>query len=345
MIIINGSEGEGGGQILRSSLALSLVTGKPFRIVDIRGRRRRPGLRHQHLAAVRAAQAVSSADVEGAALGSMALSFRPGPVRSGDYAFAVATAGSTTLIAQTLIPALMLAGGASRVTLQGGTHNPMSPPYEFLARAYLPLLRRMGAGIHATLSRRGFAPAGGGRFDLHVEPVGALAPIHLTTRGPLIRAECESIVARLPMHIARRELRVVRDAFGWPEEDLQAREDSESPGPGNVLIVTLTFGAATEVFTGFGEPGVPAETVAERTVREVESYLSLDVAVGPHLADQLLVPLAVAGGGSFTTAAPTLHTRTNLQVIRQFVPVPITTRETAPGAWLIEVGAGRERRP
>ncbi len=338
MIIVNGSEGEGGGQILRSALSLSLVTGKAFRIVDIRGKRPRPGLRHQHVTAVRAAQAVSSAAVEGDAVGSRDLSFRPGVVSAGTYAFDIGTAGSTTLVAQTLIPALMLAESPSQLTLEGGTHNPMSPPFEFFARAYLPLLRRTGVDIRAKLARMGFFPAGGGRIELDITPASSLKPLALTERGALLRAQAEAVVARLPLHIAQRELRVLAEAFGWTEASLHAREERDSQGPGNVLTITLTFEQLTEVFTSFGERGVPAETVASNAVRAAKAYLDSGAAIGPHLADQLLVPMTLAGSGRFSTVAPTAHTLTNLRVIEKFVATPLRVREQPPGLWLVEVG-------
>src|SRR5271154_16708 len=187
MIHIDGSSGEGGGQILRSSLSLSLVTGTPFRIENIRAKRERGGLLRQHLTAVLAASEISSAQVEGATLGSKTLTFAPGMIRPGTYHFAVGTAGSGTLVLQTILPALMTASAASQLTIEGGTHNMHAPPFDFLQRTFLPIVNRLGPKITATLSRYGFYPAGGGCFSATIEPCERLAPIHLLARGEITR--------------------------------------------------------------------------------------------------------------------------------------------------------------
>lgn len=339
MIVIDGSMGEGGGQVLRTTLALSLVTGSPVRIVGIRRNRLRPGLRPQHLTAVAAAQEISSAEVDGAEIGSAKLTFAPQRLRSGTYSFAIGTAGSTTLVAQTLIPALMLAEGPSHLTLEGGTHNPMSPSFESFARAYLPMLRAMRVRARATLQRAGYFPAGGGRIHVDITPPAVPMPLHIDVRGQLRRGQAEAVVAHLPLRIARRELDVVARSLGWVDADLQARSDSASLGPGNVLTITLTFDHLTEVFAGFGQRGIPAETVAQRTVDEVTSYLDSGGAVGPYLADQLLLPMALLGGGRFTTVAPTAHTLTNAQVIERFLDTSISADKRDDGMWVVKVAA------
>jgi RNA 3'-terminal phosphate cyclase (ATP) len=169
VIHINGSHGEGGGQIVRSSLALSLVTGRPFTIENLRGRREKPGLARQHLTAVRAAAQIGAAEIEGDEVGSRSITFRPTKLQAGDHTFSIGTAGSATLVLQTVLPALLIADGPSRITLEGGTHNHRAPSYEFLANAYLPLVNQMGARVSAELQRRGFYPAGGGRFIVIVD--------------------------------------------------------------------------------------------------------------------------------------------------------------------------------
>ncbi len=188
MITIDGSQGEGGGQVLRTSLGLSLVTGKAFRIEKIRAGREKPGLLRQHLTAVRAAAQVGGAKVSGDEIGSRTLAFEPEQVRGGEYEFAVGTAGSATLVLQTVLPALIVAGGPSRLTLKGGTHNPWSPPFDFLQKAFLPLLERMGAKVTAELIRPGFYPAGGGEFTVEIQPVpgGRLQPLDLLERGETV---------------------------------------------------------------------------------------------------------------------------------------------------------------
>ncbi len=337
MIAIDGSQGEGGGQVLRTALSLSMVTGKPFRMFNIRARRRRPGLRRQHLTAVRAAQAISSADVEGVGMGAAEITFCPIAIRAGDYTFDVGTAGSTTLIAQTLVMPLILANAPSHIILGGGTHNPMSPPFDFLESAYLPLLGRMGASIQAVLITPGFYPAGGGRLELTIVPTAHLSAIDLSSRGKLLDKEANAIVSHLPLSIADRELAVIEEVLAWPKRVLHAREETRSKGPGNVLIVTLTFEQLTEVFAGFGQRGVRAEKVASTVVKRVSDYLASSAAVGIHLADQLLIPIALAGSGRFTTLSPSQHTMTNIQIIEAFLPVKFQVEQSRRNLWSIEV--------
>lgn len=326
MITIDGSAGEGGGQVLRSALALSLVTGMPFRVERIRAKRPKPGLQRQHLTAVSAAAALAGARVAGAAPGSPALEFAPGPVRAGSYRFATGSAGSATLVAQTLFPALLAAGAPSELVVEGGTHNPFAPPFEFLDRVYLRALRAMGARVEAALERHGFFPAGGGRIRARVEP-SRLAPIDLLERGAPRRREARAIVARLPRTIAERELAVVERELGWADDERAVVETGDSSGPGNALVLEAEFERASEVACAFGERGVPAETVAAKAVAGMRRYLDAGVPVGEHLADQLLIPLAIAGGGRFRTLPPTGHTRTNAEVIERFLPVAFAFRE------------------
>ena len=345
MLLIDGAQGEGGGQILRTALALSLVTGMPFRLERIRAGRERPGLLRQHLTAVTAATEVGGAETEGAALGSTALLFRPGKVRAGAYRFAVGTAGSTGLVLQTVLPPLLLAAGPSTLVLEGGTHNPYAPPFDFLERAFLPLLARMGPRVSVTLDRPGFYPAGGGQLTATIEPVRALAPLTLLERGETRRRHARAMVANLSRRIATRELSMVQDKLGWTDGELETVSlgPDATRGPGNVLLLELESAHVTEVFTGFGEAGVRAETVAERATEAVREYLAAQAPVGPYLADQLLVPLALAGRGTFRTAPLTRHATTNIDVIRQFLDVPVTVtrapEETSP-AVTVEVGAG-----
>jgi RNA 3'-terminal phosphate cyclase (ATP) len=333
MLVIDGSAGEGGGQILRSALTLSLVTGTPFRMDHIRAGRPRPGLMRQHLTAVEAAVAVGGAEVDGAAVGSASLFFRPGRVRAGDYRFSVGTAGSTTLVLQTVLPALATAPAPSTVQLEGGTHNPASPPFDFLVKAYLPLLRRMGPQVEATLERPGFYPAGGGRLRVTIAPARKLEALTLDERGPIRARRARAVVANLPRVIAERELARLALCLGWESSAFSTVELKDSAGPGNVLLVEIEAEHVTEVFTAFGEKAVRAETVADRAAEQVSEYLASDVPVGRHLADQLLLLLALAGGGSFRTLAPSLHARTQLAVTEQFLGPVIRGAEQARGCW------------
>jgi RNA 3'-terminal phosphate cyclase (ATP) len=338
MLKIDGSAGEGGGQILRTSLALSALTGQPFAIENIRAKRKKPGLLRQHLTAVRAAARVSHAQVEGDALGSLALTFRPGPVVPGVYEFAIGTAGSATLVLQTVLPALLTAAGPSRLTIEGGTHNPLAPPFDFLERAFLPLVNRMGPKVTARLERWGFFPAGGGRVAVEIEPAPALAPLTLVDPPAIRRKGARAVVANLPPTVAERELQVVHEGLGVSRRDLTAVTLDGVRGRGNVLSLEIESAFHCEVFTGFGQAGVSSEVVASEAVREARAYLAAGQPVGEYLADQLLVPLAMSGGGAFRTGPPSRHTLTNVDVVRRFLPVPLACREFADRAWEIRIG-------
>jgi RNA 3'-terminal phosphate cyclase (ATP) len=323
MLTIDGSLGEGGGQILRSALALSVCLQRPFRIVNIRARRPNPGLRPQHLAAVRAAAETSSAHVEGASIGAKMLTFEPGDINAGEHRFAIGTAGSAMLVLQTVLPALLTASAASDLRLEGGTHNPRAPTFECLARAYLPLIGRMGPRIAIELERAGFEPAGGGVVHVRIEPAPRLGPLHLETRGALLRVAAEVLLSKLPAHIAEREAAALASELDIEAGSVRVRSIEDSPGPGNVVSVFVESEHVTEVFAEFGRRGVPAERVAQHASRAAKRYLASDAPVGVHLADQLLLPLALAGGGSFVTLPPSAHTRTNIDVIQAFLPVTI----------------------
>ena len=336
MLTIDRSLGEGGGQILRTALALSLITGTPLRIEKIRGRRRNPGLLSQHLTAVQAAAAVGHAEVEGAALRANEIVFRPGSVRPGEYRFSVGTAGSACLVLLTILPALLVAAEPSLLTMEGGTHNPAAPPFDFLDRVFFPLLARMGFRVRGSLERPGFYPAGGGRFTVHVEPALRRAPLTLLERGRTRRRRAQAAVARLARHIAERELAVVGRQLGWSAGELEVVGIEESAGPGNVVMLEIESEHVTELFTGFGKVKVRAEMVAERAVQEARGYLAADVPVGRHLADQLLLPLALAGGGSFRTLPLSAHSTTNIDVLQRFLDVKITTAVTG-GAMRLEM--------
>lgn len=324
MITIDGSTGEGGGQILRTALGLSLVTGKPFSIFNIRAGRKKPGLMRQHLTAVNAAAEIGGAAVTGNTPGSQAFTFEPGPVRPGSYHFSIGSAGSCTLVLQTILPALMTADGPSNIVLEGGTHNPLAPPFDFIQRAFLPVIGKLGPEVTAVLEKHGFYPAGGGKFRVSVIPSKKLARIDLKDRGPVEKKHALAVVANLPLSIARRELEVVREKLGLSEGCLEALEVKNAAGPGNVLSIMVESGHITEVFTTFGEKGVSSERVAKACIKEAREYISSTAAAGRYLADQLLIPMAMAGGGSFSTLSPSGHTLTNIGIIKRFLDVDIT---------------------
>jgi len=332
MIRIDGSSGEGGGQILRSSLSLSLATGKPFRIENIRAKRERPGLLRQHLTAVLAASEIGGGEVEGAALGSKTLTFIPGIVRPGKHRFVIGTAGSSTLVFQTILPALMMASGSSNITIEGGTHNQAAPPFDFLEKCFLPVINRLGPRVSVNLERYGFYPAGGGCFTATVEPCEHLSPTDLTERGEITHRSVLAIVANLSPAIARREIETVVHSLNWEKECMQLVETRNSVGPGNVVLIEVgTSAGMTELFCGFGRLGASAEAV-----KEARAYIASEAAVGEHLADQLLLPLALAGGGVFTASKLNRHARTNMDVVSTFLPVRFEIHEES-GRTRVEV--------
>jgi RNA 3'-terminal phosphate cyclase (ATP) len=357
-IVIDGAHGEGGGQILRSSLALSLVTQRPIRIVNIRAGRSRPGLARQHLTAVTAATDISRAQVTGAAIGSRELIFSPGPVSCGEYTFRVGTAGSTTLVLQTVLPALLLASGPSTLILEGGTHNPWAPPFDFLAAAYLPLINRMGPQVAVELERPGFYPAGGGRFRVQITPATHLAGFDLLERGDITSRQARVMIARLPLHIAQRELDTIRRRLDWSTEECTVEEVS-SLGPGNVILIRLDSAQITELFCSFGREGVKAEIVAQEAVKEVRDYLKANVPVGPYLADQLLLPLGISAwksppaepnvpqraagfqrGGTFRTESLTGHSTTHAELLRQFLGISVEIAPETAHTCRVQIGPG-----
>ena len=337
MISIDGSLGEGGGQVLRTAIALAMCSQQAVHIVNIRAKRSKPGLMRQHLTAVQAAAQICNGHIEGAAIGSGEVTFHPGQVQAGAYTFSVGTAGSTSLVFQTVLPALMLATGPSVLNLEGGTHNPFAPPFDFIQLAFLPMLQRMGVRCETQLERPGFYPAGGGRWSVHIRPVSQVQPLHLSERGVLLEHEAVAVCAGIPGHVAERELRTVGRLLDWGQDCLKHRQLAKEYGPGNCLNLILRYENVTEVFTEFGQVGVRAEKVAQRCVRRAQRYLAAPVAVAEHLADQLLLPLALAGGGEFTSLAPTQHTTTHIEVIQQFLPVRIVTEQVGERGWRFQV--------
>jgi RNA 3'-terminal phosphate cyclase (ATP) len=334
MITIDGSEGEGGGQVIRNALALSLVTGQPFRITDIRGKREKPGLMRQHLTAVEAACAIGQAECEGAAIGASELIFRPGTVRAGDYRFAVGTAGSTGLVLQTVLMPLVLADGPSRLVLEGGTHNMAAPPFEFIERVFLPLLDRMGPRVTARLARHGFYPRGGGRIEVEIAPA-PLVPVELLERGGPTHVSATALFAALPFDVADRELATARKFLDWPDEAFAVRQLPEQVGPGNALLLEAGFDHVTEIVTGFGRLGTSAQSLAKTAAQRMAGFLASEAFAGPYLADQLLLPLALAGDGAFTTVKPTQHSRTAADIIALFTGRRFTFAPQANGTHLV----------
>ncbi|MFN6108958.1 MAG: RNA 3'-terminal phosphate cyclase [Planctomycetota bacterium] len=343
---IDGSRGEGGGQILRSSLTLSLVTGRPIRLLQIRAGRERPGLQPQHLMAVEAAARVGNAAVSGATLGSRELEFRPQAVVGGVYDFQIRTAGSATLVLQTVLPALSLAREASRVIVSGGTHNPFAPPCDFLQSVYLPLFNRLGPEVTLRLERHGFYPAGGGRIVAEIKPSPVLRGFDLLERGEVGEQEVRAIVSRLPLEIAQREVATALAELNWPARSGRV-EEVGSNGPGNVVWARLVAAGCSELLTEFGKRGLRAEQVARRLAASVREYLAHDAPVGEHLADQWLLPLGLAvwqsGQSHVYRAAPlSLHATTHLEILELFLGVTGEVEPSADGSTVtVRLRAGK----
>lgn len=335
MLVLDGSRGEGGGQILRTALALSTLTGKPFRIQAIRAKRKKPGLLRQHLTCVNAAAAICGAEVRDAELGSQQLTFVPGKLRHGDYSFAIGTAGSTTLVLQTLFFGLLNAEGASSVVIEGGTHNPLAPPFDFLEHAFIPLMARMGAQANVELVRPGFHPAGGGSIRARFQGKAAWLPLDLTRPHHVSSIRAVATVSSLSREIAARELAVIADGLSLTPEALSIAQ-LKGGGPGNIVSVFVENDLCTEVFTAVGERGVSAEDVAKQVVTEVKEYLAAEVPVGRYLADQLLMPMALAGGGAFRTLSLSEHAVTQIATLKHFLELGVSVREQGP-ATTVEV--------
>jgi RNA 3'-terminal phosphate cyclase (ATP) len=352
MLTIDGSYGEGGGQVLRTSLALSAITGQPMRIEKIRAGRRKPGLRPQHLTGVRAAAKICDAQVEGAGLNAQALTFLPRSApRAGSYNFDVAqaakggSAGSVALILQAVLLPLALAEGTSRLTLRGGTHVAWSPPFDYAKRVYLPTLARMGIRAKVNIRKWGWYPIGGGEVNATVEgpAASALTGLDLRDRGALLRVRGLSASSNLPKHIRTRQERAALQALRSNGINVRFQVvDAPSKGQGTVVFLWADFENTTAGFTSLGERGKPAERVAEEAANELLDFLHGEAALDRYLADQMVLPMALARSPSqFTTERVTEHLLTNAWVVNQFLPGRVVVEGQAgqPGTCRISSGA------
>jgi RNA 3'-terminal phosphate cyclase (ATP) len=341
MIDLDGSLGEGGGQILRTSLALSLLTGRPFRLFNIRAGRAKPGLQPQHLMSVRAAAATGQAKMRGASRDSTDLVFEPGSVSAGRYHFAIGTAGATGLVLQTVYLPLALRGaGPSELVLEGGTHVSSSPCFHFLDTTWRAYMEMLGIHIRLRLTRPGFYPPGGGRVDVTMQPCAKLKSLKLLVRGAPKSVTGVSAVAGLPEEIARRQAHRATNRLKEPGLRVNIREECWPGGPGTVLTLTLDTHLVPTMFFGLGARGKRAERVADEAVDQVLSYLAASpAALDPHSADQIVLPLAIAEGPSeFTVTEVSSHLLTNIAVIRRFIERDITCEgdEGQPG--IVQIG-------
>jgi len=321
-VFIDGSTGEGGGQILRTSLALACITGKSLHIDNIRAARRNPGLAKQHLSCVRAVCQICGGQCRGAALKSSVLDFQPGPVQSGDFHFDIGSAGSASLVIQTVLPALFLADKPSTVTVTGGTHNPMAPPFDFLNETFLPAIAAAGFRGNCKLIKHGFYPAGGGKITFDVQPwqksTDRIIDLYKPAEEPQIHARIYT--AKLPLHIAQRQRKLLLQS-GLNIRNVERIEVTDSDGPGNCVMLRLFSGERTTVFTAFGMRGKRSEEVISEVVGLAENFLASGAVVNRFLADQLLIYMAMAKAGSYTTNELSSHLQTNIEVIKKFLPV------------------------
>jgi RNA 3'-terminal phosphate cyclase (ATP) len=321
-IFIDGSEGEGGGQILRTSLTLSCTTGKHLHIENIRAARRNPGLAKQHLMCVQAASKICNGQAQGGTKGSQVLDFQPGHIRSGDYHLDIGSAGSTSLVIQTILPALFLADKPSTVTVAGGTHNPMAPPFDFLNETFLPAIATAGFRGNCKLIKHGFFPAGGGKISFNIQPWRKQPDqiIDLCVPNNELQVHVRIYIAKLPERVAQRQLKLLLRS-GLNIQNIEHIEAKDSNGPGNCVMVRLCSEKRTTVFTAFGMRGKPSEKVISEVVGLANAFLASNAAVDRFLADQLLIYMALAKVGSFTTNELSSHLQTNMKVIKKFLPV------------------------
>ncbi len=339
MIEIDGSHGEGGGQILRTSLSLSAVLRRPFRIKNVRRARSKPGLRPQHLAAVHALTEITGASVSGDGLGSTRLQFEPGAIRTGRFAFEITTAGSLSLLLQAVLPPLVFAQGPSQIALTGGTHVPFSPTYHYLAEIFCPFLRRLGIVVSMDLQHYGFYPRGGGRVSVTVAPGAILQPIHLTETGALRSIRGLSAVANLPMHIAARQRQACLQnlARHGYSADLESKA-VEAPGPGSFLFLKIERNTGMAGFSALGARRKRAEAVGMEAAEQAIAHLATGACLDPHLADQIVPYLAMAPGTSlFTTSRISEHLLTNLWTTQRFVDLAYTVNGRQGGPGTIEI--------
>lgn len=345
-IRIDGRYGEGGGQILRTSLALASLLGKPLEMHHIRGGRKKPGLGPQHLMAVKAMASITDGKVKGDEPGSMDLFFEPGEINPGSYIFNVGTAGSTSLVLQTMIPALLFGKGVSRVLITGGTHVPWSPCFHYLKGVFAPAVERMGNDLTLDIERWGWYPKGGGKINAGISPLFKLRPTERAMRGELKEIRVLSAVSNLPVSIGERQRdqvirRFNREGLRTPRVEIV---NAPSQGTGTLVFLVCRFEGGTAGFSSLGQKGKRAEEVADDACSELFQFLASDAAVDEHLADQLVLYMALAKGhSSMITKRLTTHLKTNIWVVEQFLPVTFQADEIKGIVSVEGVGFGPAR--
>lgn len=329
-VLIDGSTGEGGGQILRTSLALSCITGKSLHIENIRAARRNPGLAKQHLSCVQAACQICDGQCHGTTLGSRVLDFQPGQVQGGDFCFDIGSAGSASLVIQTVLPALFLANKPSTVTVTGGTHNPLAPPFDFLCETFLPAIATSGFRGNCELIKHGFFPAGGGKITFAIRPrqknTHQIINLCEPDKEPQIHARIYT--AQLAAHIAQRQQKLLRQSK-LEFQNFEHIEVTDSDGPGNCVMIRVCNGSRTTVLTAFGMRGKPSQKVISEVVSLAKDFLASGAAVDRFLADQLLIYMAMSQAGCCTTNELSSHLVTNMEVIKKFLDVNFCVEHSA----------------
>ncbi len=326
---IDGSMGEGGGQILRYSLALSAVLLKPVHIYNIRAKRSNPGLRPQHLTGVRALATITSARVRGASVGSMEVWFEPRVRRGGYYRFDIGTAGSVTLVIQAILPALLFADRDSVVEITGGTDVRWSPPIDYMRYVFLEHLRRFGVEASIELKRRGHYPRGGGHVVLRVKRLnGSLKPVDLVERGVVREIRGRSHCVRLPSHVAVRQARsavevVFRELGVKPVVELEYYRSGQDPhlGPGSGIVLWALTEYSVLGADSLSERGKPAERVGEEAGLKLVEELRSGMAFDSHMGDMVVPYISLASGFSRVgVSRVTMHTVTAVMVTEKFLP-------------------------
>lgn len=320
-IEIDGSLGEGGGQILRTALSLSCITGHSLKLFNIRKGRKRPGLMPQHVTCVSAAASICHAGVSGNEKGSSELTFVPDRIMPGDYTFDIQTAGSCSLVFQTLLPPLILSGKTSDITIKGGTHVPFSPTYDYISDVFLPMLSRIGIKTESSIERYGFYPKGGGEVSFRIHPAATIKGMQFTSRGALLSVHGHSGVSNLPLSIAERQKMSVMQEMPLSDVDFRVIE-VPSYGQGTFVFLKGEYENSFAGFSALGERGKPAETVGREAAEQFIAFHNSSACLDPYLADQMVLYLSLAKeDSSFTTSRITQHLITNLLVIEKFLNI------------------------
>lgn len=338
VVTIDGAKGEGGGQVLRTSLSLSMITGKPFKIVNIRANRKKPGLLRQHYTAVKAAASICNAKVKGFEIGAKEIIFIPGEIKPGKYHFKIGSAGSTILVAQTILLPLALSSSRSTVVIEGGTHNKQAPTFDFFNESYLQVLRKVGINVDAKIIQHGFYPAGGGKIEITIRPIQKFKKINLSSKEGEVSIFSECIAFNINNDIAESQLEFVKNKLSLREGDVDINSIPDGDGFANILSLKIKYRNICEVVAAFGERGKHRNIVAESACEQALEFMKSSSAVGTYLADQILLPISFCGG-RFTTFSPSEHFYTNIETIKRFINLDIQIKEIKN---VIEVNVSRD---